>query len=80
MIATVVDVSALLKVIWVSLAAGVGVCTAFSLLVLGLARGGEARRMRRPGASVPWYALAVLGVLICAFALWRGYEFVVVKS
>lgn len=80
MIATVVDVHALLKVIWVSLAGGIGVCAAFSLLVLGLVRAGEARRERRPGAVVPWYALAMLGALVCAFALWRGYIFVVTKS
>ncbi|HEY2637788.1 MAG TPA: hypothetical protein VGI54_10390, partial [Solirubrobacteraceae bacterium] len=79
MTATVVDVSALLKVIWVSLVGGLAVCTAYSLVVLGVSRGGEARRAGRIALAVPYYAAAVVGFLVCAFALWRGYAFVVDK-
>lgn len=80
MIATVVDVDALLKVIWVSLAVGIGVCAAFSLAVLGVLRAGDARRSGRTAAMVPWCTLAILGALVCGLALWRGYLFVVEKS
>lgn len=80
MIATVVDVHALLRVVWISLAAGIGVSAAFSLVVLGMARGGDARRDGDTQRTVPWYALALAATLVCAFALWRGYLFVVEKS
>jgi hypothetical protein len=79
-IAAVVDVDALLKVVWTSLAAGIGVCIAYSLVVFGLARGGDARRAGASGRMVPYYALAAVGLLVCVFALWRGYLFVVHKS
>jgi len=76
---TIVDVGALVKVVWVSLVAGVGVTTAFSLIVFGLSRGNEARRgHKRPAPA--FYALALAGVLVCAWAIWRGYEFVVTKA
>jgi uncharacterized membrane protein len=79
-IATVVDIDALVKVVWVSLVGGIGVCTAFSLLVLGLARASDARREGRTAVMVPWYGLAVLSVLIVALGVWQGYLFVVRKS
>lgn len=77
--AALVDGGALLKVVWVSLAAGIGVTAAFSLVVFGLARGNEARR-RGSGPAPAFYALAALGLLVCAWALWRGYGFVVSKG
>jgi hypothetical protein len=79
-IAAVVDVQALVKVVWTALAGGIGVCVAYSLVVLGLARGGDARRAGASGRMVPYYALAAVGLLVCLFALWRGYLFVVHKS
>lgn len=77
-----VDVGALIKVVWVSVVAGVGVITAFSLVVFGLSRGNEVRRGRSgaAGPSLAFYALAVVGLLVCAWAIWRGYDYVVTKS
>jgi hypothetical protein len=79
-IATVVDVDALVKVVWVSLVVIIGVCAAFSFAVLGLLRASDARREGRVARTVPWYTLAVLGMAVCALALWRGYLFVVDKG
>jgi hypothetical protein len=79
-IAVLVDTEALLKVVWVSLVAGIGVIVAFSLAVLGGIRGADARRSRGGAAAVPYYALAVLAVAACLWALYRGYLFVVEKS
>lgn len=74
-----VDTSALLKVVWVSLAAGVGVTAAFSLLVLGSARAGDARRGGRFVPALAYGALALLGLAASLWAIWRGYVFVVQK-
>jgi hypothetical protein len=78
--AVIVDTTALFKVVWVSLAAGLGVIAAFSLAVLGGIRGGDMRRARRSAAAVPYYALAVIAVAACVWAVYRGYLFVVEKS
>lgn len=80
MMAVIVDTGALLKVIWVSLAAGIGVMAAFSLAVLGGVRGSDLRRARGPAAAVPYYALAAIALLGCAWAVYRGYLFVVEKT
>jgi hypothetical protein len=79
-IATLVDTKALLKVVWVSLAAGIGVTAAFSLAVLGLARGRDAQRGGRTGGAVPFFVLTALALAACAWALYRGYLFVVTKG
>jgi hypothetical protein len=78
-LAVLVDVKALLKVVWVSLVAGVGVTAAFSLAVLGATRAGELRRNERSSAAVLWGLVAAVGFAVCAFALWRGYLYVVKK-
>lgn len=63
----IVDVDALLEVVWVSLVAGIGLTAAFSVAVYGLARGAEHQR---------FYLLAVVALAVCAWALWRGYDLV----
>jgi hypothetical protein len=80
LLASIVDTKALLKVIWVSLAAGIGVTGAYSLAVLGLARGRDAQRRGRTGAAVPFFVLTALALAACAWALYRGYLFVVSKG
>jgi hypothetical protein len=66
MLAAIVDVDQLLEVAWVSLAAGVGVTTVFSLVILGGARSAEARREGRDGAALAYGTLAA--VALAAFA------------
>ena len=78
-LAVLVDVKALLKVVWVSLVAGVGVIAAYSLVVLGATRADDLRRRDRPASALLYGFLAVVGAAGCAFALWRGYLFVVEK-
>ncbi len=78
--AVIVDTSALLKVVWVSLVAGLGVIAAYALAVLGSIRGGDVRRTRGTAAAVPYYALAAIALGACVWALYRGYLFVVEKS
>ena len=63
----------LLEVIWVSLAAGVGVTVLFSLVVFGSSRAAEARRS---GASPALYGalaalmlVALLAVVVLAIAV-----------
>jgi hypothetical protein len=79
MIATVVDWGALLKVVWVSLAGGIGLAAAYSFVVLGVARAGDERRRQRPGPALAYGLLAVIGLAACGFAVVRGYQFVVEK-
>jgi hypothetical protein len=78
-LAVLVDVKALLKVVWVSLVAGVGVMAAFSLAVLGATRAGDLRRRERSGGAVAYAMLAALGLAACGFALWQGYLYLVKK-
>jgi hypothetical protein len=66
-IATVVDWDALLQVIWVSLAAGVGITAAWGFALLGSTRAVETGRDGRVGEAVLY---AVVGV--AAFALVVG--------
>src|SRR5205814_1435183 len=68
-LATIVDVKALLKVVWVSLVAGVGVIAAFSAVVLGATRVGDMRRGERSGAAVLYGLLAAVGLLVGPFAV-----------
>jgi hypothetical protein len=77
--AALVDVKALLKVVWISLVAGIGVIAAYSLVVLGATRAGDLRRRERPGLAVLYGLLAAVGIAACAFALWQGYRYVVEK-
>jgi hypothetical protein len=66
MINAAVEWSLIGEVIWVSLAAGIGVTTLFSLVVFGSSRAAEARRA---GANpAPYGLLAALG-LVAVLAL-----------
>lgn len=80
MIATLVDTKALFKVVWVSLAGGVGMSLAYSLVVFGVARAGDLRRQERGVAAVGYAALAVAGLAACVWALVRGYLLLIQKS
>ena len=78
-LAKLVDWAALGKVVWISLAAGVGVIAAFAVTVLGVARASDLRRGDRGGQAALYGVLASLGLIVCGLALWRGYVFVVKK-
>jgi len=67
--ASAVDGHALLQVVWVSLAAGVGLAAVFSLCISGAVRSGQERRGGRPGPATVYAALAVACGLLCAGAV-----------
>lgn len=72
MLATVVDVGALLDVVWASLVAGVGLAVIFSVTIAGAARSSHYRREGRGTAATAWGAVAALCGLICAAAVVVG--------
>lgn len=57
---SVVDWGAVLKVVWSSLAAGIGVTAAFALAILGATRAVDLRRDGRAFAAGGYAALMVL--------------------
>jgi hypothetical protein len=71
-LASVVDWRALAQVIWVSLAAGVGLSLVFSLAIAGAARAGQKRRAERHAAALVWSTIALLAGALCAVAVVLG--------
>lgn len=61
-----IDTTALLKMLYTSVLAGVGVTVVFSITVLGAIRAGDMRRTCRPGAAAAFGALATIGLLLSA--------------
>jgi hypothetical protein len=55
-----VDGGLLVQVVWVSLVAGVGISVLFSLVILGTAKAGDARRAGHGVATVAYFTLALL--------------------
>jgi hypothetical protein len=70
--AKIVDWGQLLEVVEAGLIAGVGVTIAFSLLILGAVRAGEAQQQSRPLAMVGYGAVALIGLGICLGAIIFG--------
>jgi hypothetical protein len=71
-IATVVDWDALLQVIWVSLAAGVGVTAAWGFALVGATRAVETGRAGRPAEAAFFVLVAVAGVATVVGAIVFG--------
>jgi len=74
-----VDTHALLQVIWVSLLAGVGISALFSLVILGSARAGDARRAGDGGLAAAYLALALSAFLLFAVGVVIGVEAMISK-
>jgi hypothetical protein len=70
--ADIVDWGQLLEVVEAGLIAGVGVTIAFSLLILGAVRAGEAQQKARPLAMAGYGAVAVIGLAVCVGAVVFG--------
>lgn len=64
MIGAAIHTTALLKMLYSSVLAGVGVTVVFSFTVLGAIRAGDMRRARRTAAAAAYGALATAGLLI----------------
>lgn len=71
-LATVVDLDALFELVWVSLAAGIGLTVAFSCAILGAARAGAQRRAGRIGPAGAYAALAAVSIVVVAAMLVAG--------
>ena len=72
MIGAVVDWDALLQVVWVSLAAGVGVTAAWGFALLGSSRAIEMGRDGRSGEALIYAVIGVVGVLTVLGAIVFG--------
>jgi hypothetical protein len=72
MLATVVDTSALAKVVASSLLAGIGITGAFAVAILGATRFADMRREERLAEAVGFAALAIAALAACAAAVVVG--------
>jgi hypothetical protein len=74
-----VDWGALLKVVWVSAAGGMGLMATFSLAVLGAVRASEYRRAENPIVAAAFTLLTVVCLVGCGLAIYEGFVFVINK-
>jgi cytochrome c biogenesis protein CcdA len=72
MLATLVDTSALAKVVAVSLIATIGLTTAFAAAILGAARFADMRRDERLVEAALFGALVVVGLAVCVAGVALG--------
>jgi hypothetical protein len=75
-----IDGGALLKMLYWSLAAGVGVAIVFSLAVLGATRASDMRRLRRSNVATAYATLAVVGLVLSVGIVVLGLILVAHKS
>jgi hypothetical protein len=68
------------EVVWVSLVAGVFVSTAFSFVVLGMARSAESARSGRGTAAIAYAGLALVAFATFAFAVGYGVHVMLSKD
>jgi hypothetical protein len=76
----VVNVTALLKMLYSSLAAGMGVALIFSIVILGTVRSTDMRRSGRGTAAAAYAALATVGVVLAIAVVVYGLILVAHKS
>jgi hypothetical protein len=72
MLATIVDGAALVRVIWVSLAAGIGLTLVFSAAIAAGSRAGQCRRSGATVGAVGWYVATGACALLCTAAVVLG--------
>jgi hypothetical protein len=72
MIATVVETKDLLLTVAASFVAGVGVTTAFAILIFGVARSADMARDERPLLATAAGALAVIALIVVAASIVVG--------
>jgi hypothetical protein len=72
MIATVVETKDLLLTVAVSFVAGVGVTTAFAILIFGVARSADMARDERPVLATAAGAVAVAALLVVVASIVAG--------
>jgi hypothetical protein len=80
MIRAAVDSGALLKMLYSSLAASIGVTIIFATAILGAVRASELRRANRSAAATAYAVLAVLGIALALGIVGYGLVLVAHKS
>ena len=80
MIFAAINTHALVKMLYTSVVAGVGVAVVFSFAILGATRSSEMRRERRTGAAAAYTALAAAGLIVAAGMVVFGLTLVAHKS
>jgi hypothetical protein len=68
------------EVVWASLVAGVFVSTAFSFVVLGMARSAESARGGHGTAAIAYAGLALIAFALFAFAVGYGVHVMLSKG
>ena len=76
---SLIDTGALLKVIWVSLLAGVGGTAAFSVAIVGATRFVEMRREGRAAEAGAFALVGAIGLGLCLGAIALGLWAIVSK-
>ncbi len=71
-LAAIIDTGALLEVVWVSFAAGVGLTLAFSLAIAAASRATQQRRGGTLGSAIAWWVVTAVCALVCAAAVVTG--------
>jgi hypothetical protein len=79
MVVFAVDTGLLWQVIWVSAVAGVGISALFSLVIVGGARAGDARRAGLRRVAAGYAALSVVAFLLFAAGVLLGVQEMVTK-
>jgi hypothetical protein len=80
MIATIVETKALLQTVAASFVAGVGVTTAFAILVFGVTRSADLARDERPLLASAAGALAVIAMTVVVATVVLGIVVMTNKS
>jgi hypothetical protein len=78
--AALIDTGALLKMVYWSLLAGVGVAVIFSIAVLGASRSSDMRRANRSGAATGYAAVAIVALVLAAAIVVYGLVLITRKS
>jgi len=72
MLSTVVETKELIQTVVASLVAGIGITTAFAILIFGAARSADMVRDDRPAAATAAGALAVIALIVVTAAIVLG--------
>ena len=80
MIRGAIDSGALLKMLYSSLAASIGVTVIFATAILGAVRASELRRANRSAAATAYAALATIGIALAVGIVVYGLVLVWHKS
>ncbi|UGS36852.1 hypothetical protein [Capillimicrobium parvum] len=72
MFAEIIDGGALLQVVWVSIAAGLGFSLMFSLAIAGAARASQERRSGQGATAALWSVITLLCLVACGVGVVLG--------